>query len=99
MPAWTKIFRSSTRVARLEKVQEVMKDDLVRRVVDKMGKLAEKKTNIEKNMLKKDLSQVKDIFKGIERSYDIAFSAGILTEEGSTVLIEESVNYAHGTTP
>ena len=33
---------SSTRIARLEKVGEVMKNELVKRVLEKMGKLAEK---------------------------------------------------------
>ena len=42
---------------------------------------------------------MKDLFKSIERSYDVAFTAGVLTEEGSTVPIEESVKYAHGSAP
>ena len=99
MPAWTSTSTSSTRIARLEKVGEVMKNELVKRVLEKMGKLAEKATNIEKNMLRKDLNQVKDLFKSIERSYDVAFSTGVLTEEGSTVPIEESVKYAHRSAP
>ena len=90
---------SSTRIARLEKVGEVMEDELVKSVLEKMGNLTERATNIEKNMLRKDLVQIKDLFKSIERGYDLAFSAGVLTEEGSSVPIEESIKYAQGAAP
>ena len=61
-----------------------MEDELVKQVLEKMGNLPERATNIEKNMLRKDLVQIKDLFKSIERGYDLAFGAGVLTEEGSS---------------
>ena len=68
-----------------------MKDELVKSVLEKMGNLTERATNIEKNMLREDLAQIKDLFKCIERGYDLAFGAGVLTEEGSSAPIEASV--------
>ena len=90
---------SSTRIARLEKVGAVMEDELVKQVLEKMGNLPERATNIEKNMLRKDLVQIKDLFKSIERGYDLVFGAGVLTEEGSSAPIEASVQYAQGAAP
>ena len=43
-----------------------MENELVKKVIEKMGNLYERATNIEKNMLKKDLAQIKDLFESIE---------------------------------
>ena len=45
------------------------------------------------------MAQIKDLFKCIERGYDLAFGAGVLTEEGSSAPIEASVQYAKGAAP
>ena len=58
---------SSTRLASVEQVGAVMENELVKKVLEKMGNLYERATNIEKNMLRKDLNQIKDLFKSIER--------------------------------
>ena len=90
---------SSIRIARLDKVPEVMKNDIAKRILDKMSRMAEHKTNMDKDLMKQDLNQIKYIFKGIDRCYDIAFVAGILTEEGTTTPMRESVNHALGISP
>ena len=90
---------SSIRIARLDKVPEVMKNDIAKRILDKMTRMAEHKTNMDKDLMKQDLNQIKDIFKGIDRCYDVAFVAGILTGEGTTTPMREFVNHDLGIPP
>ena len=64
-----------------------------------MSHIAEHRTDMNQDLMKKEMKQVKEIFKGIDRCYDVAFVVGILTGEGTTSPMKESVNYAHGIPP
>ena len=50
---------SSTRLARVEQVGAVMENELVKKVLEKMGNLYERATTIEKKMLKEDLATIR----------------------------------------
>ena len=50
-------------------------------------------------LMEKEIKQVGAIFRGIEKSYDVAFGAGILAVEGAASPMKEAVDYADGIPP
>ena len=50
-------------------------------------------------LIAKDIKQVGEIFRSVEKSYDIAFGAGILAVEGAASPMKEAVDYADGIRP
>ena len=87
---------SSVRMARVKKVPEVMNCKLTKEILDNMEFQAKQRQDISPDQMKNDIKNVREIFRSVEKGFDIAFAAGVLAVEAEARPMVESVEYAAG---
>ena len=87
---------SSVRMARVKKVPEVMNCRLTKEILDNMEFQAKQRQDMSPDQMKDDIKNVREIFRSVEKGFDIAFAAAVLTVEAAARPMVESVEYATG---
>ena len=95
--------QARVRAARLNsRVAEIMNHKLTMKILEEMEFEAQHRQDMSPDQMNRDIRKVRNIFKGLEKSFDIAFAAGILAVEARPVdeatarPMEEAVAYAAG---